>query len=263
MAKIQSPSGETEFFQTTELQQAFEKELKTGEKVTVAPGVIEAGFLREAPVRSEYLQAFQDWKDKLYNPVEPFQPPVFRVNCTAVVRPITLQVSEAFTNNVAYSSAPELNFVTTIDTSQGFFPVPQFNSTCLSVFTGSNWEWSIPPLPFSLTRNRSKPSPIQIIVPDYYTLKCYAKIEPVIPNTGQIDFSGGAMPYGVTITTGLGGGVSYATGAFICDNLPSGEYEIFNLKADLYVPAYGGPFLYGTSNCSYTLFNYTFTNLYP
>lgn len=265
MAKIQSPSGETEFFQTTELQQAFEKELKTGEKVTIAPGVREASFLREAPVRAEYLQAYQDWKDKLYNPIDPQQPPVFRAICTAVVRPLKLEISEAFTNTVAYSSMPELDFVTTLDTSQGFFNVPQCNATCLSIFNGTEWEWSIPPLPFSLTRNRSNASQTQIIAPDYYTLRCYARIEPVIPNTGQIDFSGGVAPYGVTFTAGpTGGGVSYATGAFSCNNLPLGEYEIFNVVADLFVPAYTAtPYPYGLSNCSYTLFNYRFTNLYP
>lgn len=264
MAKIQSPSGETEFFQTTELQQAFEKELKTGEKVSIAPGVREASFLREVPVRAEYLQAFQDWKDKLYNPVEPFQPPVFRANCTRVIRPLRLRISEAFTNAVAYSSSPELDFVTTLDTSQGFFDVPQCNATFLSTFDGTVWEWLSNPLPFSQTINRSKASQFQIIVPDYYTLRCYARIEPTISNTGQIDFSGGVAPYGVTITSGpTGGGVSFATGAFSCNNLPLGEYEIFNLKADLFVPAYSTPYPYGLSNCSYTLFNYTFTNLYP
>jgi hypothetical protein len=257
MAKIQSPSGETEFFQTTELQQAFEKELKTGEKVTVAPGVIEAGFLREAPVRAEYLQAFQDWKDKLYNPVEPFQPPVFRAVCTAVVRPITLLIGEAYTDTSSYLNMPELTFLTAINTSQGYFPVPQCNDTFFSFFNGSEWEWSANPLPFSKNQNRSAPSQYEIIVPDYYTFTAYVKIDPAIPNTGVVNFDG------VSITTGLGGGVSYASGAFTCSNLPSGNYEIFNLKADLYVPAYGGPFLYGTSNCSYTLFNYTFTNLYP
>jgi len=264
MAKIQSPSGETEFFQTTELQQAFEKELKTGEKVSIAPGVKEASFLREAPVRSEYLQAYQDWKDKLYNPIDPPQPPVFNVRCTAVVRPFQLVINEAYTNTVAYSSMPELDFVTTLDTSQGFFNVPQCNATFLSTFNGTEWEWLSNPLPFSQTTNRSNASQAQIIVSDYYTLQAFARIEPVIPNTGQINFSGFA-PNGITFTAGpSGGGVSYATGPFSCNNLPSGEYEIFNVVADLFVPAYTAtPYPYSLSNCSYTLFNYRFTNLYP
>jgi len=81
MAKIQSPSGETEFFQTTELQQASEKELKTGEKVSIAPGVVEASFLREAPVRAEYQSAFDQFKERILNPYSPSQPRAFRYIC--------------------------------------------------------------------------------------------------------------------------------------------------------------------------------------
>jgi hypothetical protein len=81
MAKIQSPSGETEFFQTTELQQAFEKELKTGEKVSIAPGVIEASFLREATTRAEYKDAFDQFRERILNPYVPSQPPVQRFSC--------------------------------------------------------------------------------------------------------------------------------------------------------------------------------------
>lgn len=233
--------------------------------MTIAPGVREASFLREAPVRAEYLQAFQDWKDKLFNPIETIQPPVFRGRCNRATRPYQLQISGAFTNAVAYSNSPELTFVTTLDTSQGYFPVPQCNDTFLSTFNGTEWEWSSNPLPFSTNINRSSGSPNTFTVADYYTLRCYAKIEPAILNTGQINFSGGVAPYGVSFTVGSGGGVNFATGAFSCNNLPAGQYEIFNLKGDLYVPAFSPPppALYGVSRCSYTLFNYRLTNLYP
>ena len=83
MAKIQSPSGETEFFQTTELQQAFEKELKTGEKVSIAPGVIEASFLREAPIRAELSYLYEQFRDRILNPYDPFQPPAPFFQCPA------------------------------------------------------------------------------------------------------------------------------------------------------------------------------------
>ena len=264
MAKIFDPSGETEFFEITELQQAFEKELKTGEKVTVSAGVKEASILREAPIRADLAGLYQEFKDRILNPFIPIQPPVFRARCTAVLRPMRLEIAEAYTNSVAYTGSPELYFETTLDTSQGYFNVPQCNANFFSTFNGTEYEWLSNPLPFSQLANRSSASQTQIIVPDYYTLRAYTIIQPVIPNTGEIFFDGGIPPYGVTITALLGGGVSFATGAFSCANLPFGEYEIFNLKADLFVPAYGAtPYPYSLSNCSYTLFNYRFTNLFP
>jgi hypothetical protein len=97
MAKIQSPSGETEFFQTTELQQAFEKELKTGEKVSIAPGVVEASFLREAPVRAEYQSAFDQFKERILNPYGPSQPRAFRYICEPFIQANSQSMQPIFT----------------------------------------------------------------------------------------------------------------------------------------------------------------------
>jgi len=261
MAKIQNPSGETEFFQITELQQAFEKELKTGEKVSVAPGVREASFLREAPVRAEYTEAFKDFKDRLLNPYVPPTPPVTRFVCTAVVRPITLTISTArATNGAFYSGTPMiLGFKTTINTTFGDYKVPECNQEFIGVDDGfGNWDFE--PLPFTNTRNRSQPSAVEIIVPDYFILSAYLRDwNPDDITAGNIDFND------ISITTGLGGGVSYSTGPFSCFGMPAGDFVpgIFEIKADLYVPEYyANPKPYGLSSCSYTLFNYRLTNFY-
>ena len=97
MAKIQSPSGETEFFQTTELQQAFEKELKTGEKASIAPGVVEASFLREAPVRAEYQSAFDQFKERILNPYAPNQPRAFRYKCEPFISSNLISLQPIYT----------------------------------------------------------------------------------------------------------------------------------------------------------------------
>lgn len=261
MAKVFSPSGETEFFQITELQSAFEKELKTGEKVTVIPGAKEASFLREAPVRADWTIPFQQFKERVLNPVNPIQPPVTRYVCTAVVRQMILQILGAHVGTGAYYSAtPYLGFTTTLDISAGLFPVPQCNTEFGGVPDGLGG-YDFQPLPFQNNINKSSPSAVEIIVPNYYTLTAYLlDWTPDDPPNGQIDFSG------INITNGLGGGTDFSTGAFSCIGMPAEDYvpSIFQLKADLYVPKYGGPFNYGVvSNCSYTLFNYSFTNFYP
>jgi hypothetical protein len=76
MPKFTSPSGETEFFKQTELQKAFEKELKTGEKVIITPGVKEASFLREAPIRAELAGVYAEFIDRVVNPLPVTQPPI-------------------------------------------------------------------------------------------------------------------------------------------------------------------------------------------
>jgi hypothetical protein len=113
--------------------------------------------------------------------------------------------------------------------------------------------------PFVNTRNRSHASSTQIIVPDYYRLIC-----------STVDFFPDANAdvecLGVNIITGTGGGVSYSSGAILCTGLTaeSAERPIFELLADLFIPAYSAtPYPYDLSNCSYTLFNYRFTNFFP
>ncbi|NBV78188.1 hypothetical protein EBR66_08570, partial [bacterium] len=76
MPKFTSPSGETEFFKQTELQKAFEKELKTGEKVIITPGVKEASFLREAPIRANLAGVYAEFLDRVVNPLPVTQTPI-------------------------------------------------------------------------------------------------------------------------------------------------------------------------------------------
>jgi len=267
MAKIQSPSGETEFFQTTELQQAFEKELKTGEKVTIAPGVREASFLREAPIRAEYLQAFQDWKDKLFNPIDPIQPPVRLFRCTLALRFNNLIIGD--TNTLAppgttYAQTPILGFTTTRN------PVPAlgariYGPTCNSEFPGVSAPggYNFEPLPFQDTRTKADPREDEVIVPNYWTLTAYVK-----DWYPAVQALGGVATSGISITnTGDGGGTDFSTGIFVSQNIPAGDLvsNIFNIVADLYIPAYDDPTpSHGISGkCSYTLFNYRLTNNYP
>lgn len=259
MAKIVSPSGETEFFQITELQAGFEKELKTGEKVSVVPGAKEASILREAPVRSDWVLAFQQYKERVLNPINPIQPPVKRFFCQSVIRPMSLSMLDAgATNAVTYYQTPILSFSTVKDTTYGNFPVPQCNQSFQGVSAGGAFLFFPPP--FQSTINKSSPSAVEIVVPDYYTLTAtiedWDTDDP--PNSEIIVDS-------VDITNGLGGGTNFSTGNFSCLGIPnSASTPIFEIKADLYVPVYGGPFNYGvTTNCSYTLFNYRFTNFYP
>lgn len=261
MAKVFSPSGETEFFQITELQSAFEKELKTGEKVTVIPGAKEASFLREAPVRADWTIPFQQFKERVLNPVNPIQPPVTRYVCEAVIRPMELDIlaSYADPNGASPLTTPYLKFQTTLDTALISASVPQCNTDFTGISGGGVYNFT--PLPFHSAISKATPSAVEIISPDYYTLTGYVFDwlwdDPTLPilNVGGID-----------ITNGLGGGTNYSSGAFQCFNIPNStpSIPVFEIKADLYVPKYGGPFNYGVvSNCSYTLFNYNFTNYYP
>jgi hypothetical protein len=261
VAKIFDPSGETEFFEITELQQAFEKELKSGEKVTFNAGIKEGSILREAPIRADLAGFFQEFKDRILNPYIPPQPSVTRFQCTAVVRPITLNIFPSYVepNGASDLSTPYLQFTTVLNTLSGFYNVPQINTDFEGIFDGSAYNFT--PLPYAQTQNRTHPSAVQIIVPDYYTLTGYVF---------DWDWDNPALPIvsmdGIDITTGLGGGVSYFSGAITCNNIPNSipPTPIFELKADLFVPAYyNTPYPYSLTACSYTLFNYSFTNFFP
>lgn len=260
MAKIFDPSGETEFFEITELQQAFEKELKTGEKVAVSAGVKEASILREAPIRADLAGLYQEFKERILNPYVPPQPPVQRFKCTAVIRAMSLGISYTQTpiNPPNFSTPPTLRFATEIDTSQGYFPVPSCDQDFVA-FPIDPAEIGYIGSPFVNVRNRSKPSANVLIVPDYYQLIC--STVNFLP-----DADANVECFGVTITAGLGGGVSYSSGLINCNGLTadSNERPIFQLLADLYVPEYGAtPYPYNLTSCSYTLFNYRFTNFFP
>jgi hypothetical protein len=269
MAKIQSPSGETEFFQITELQQAFEKELKSGERVSVAPGVIEASFLREAPVRAEYEMAFNDFKDKMLNPQEPFQPPVRKFRCTLSLRLVTLTIGTAQTlSTTTYGQSPILSFSTTYNPPPlpGRYPyIPGCNNDYSSVFSGPPINTYIfTGLPFQSFYNRTAPRETELIIPNYYTLT--ASLQDWSPTTQAL---GGISCSVVSIINeSSGGGTNFVSGPIVSQNIPAGTSvpNIFNLVADLYVPGYDDPrpFKYGVNDaCSYTLFNYRFTNNYP
>jgi len=259
MAKIFSPSGETEFFEITELQKGFEKELKTGEKVAVAPGVREASFLREAPIRAEYVALFEQYRDRTLNPIDPYQPPVNRFFCTAVVKPITFDIGlcSVDPDGASYSGDLFFDLTTALNISSGYFNVAEPNFS--SQNTPSVGVYNFDSTPLTNSHSRSSPSAVEIIVPDYFVATgSFPNWNWDNPTFPSFDCAG------ISYTCGLGGGVSFSQGAFYCQNIPNGtDVPIFELRADLYVPKYGGPFLYGTQNCSYTLFNYRFTNFYP
>jgi hypothetical protein len=82
MAKIQSPSGDTQFFQTTETQKQFERSLQ-GEKVTISQGVKEASILQEAPIRTDLQALYNEFKDKLLHPDQPTQRECQRFGCVS------------------------------------------------------------------------------------------------------------------------------------------------------------------------------------
>jgi hypothetical protein len=264
MAKIQSPSGETEFFQVTELQQAFEKELKSGEKVSVAPGVIEASFLREAPVRAEYEMAFNDFKDKMLNPQEPFQPPARKFFCALSLRIETLRIENTSTLSspgTTYSQTPTLGFTTTFNPPAPPNRAPKCNSEFPGVLTSGVYNFQT--LPFENFITKSAPREVELIIPDYWTLTAYLKDwSPAVQALGGISCGGISV-----LNTGDGGGTNFVSGTIVSQNIPAGTLvpNIFNIVADLYIPAYDDPNPdHGiTGKCSYTLFNYRLTNLYP
>jgi len=267
MAKIQSPSGETEFFQTTELQQAFEKELKTGEKVTIAPGVKEASFFREAPVRAEFTEAFKDFKDRLLNPYVPPQVPAFRCRCAKVIITRTAYWLPDF--GFDYDPAtPDLGcylrFKSSVQSVLGGAPNYRFDQKYIAVFenggtTGGEIYWDAPFL--QSTGIQTNCQQLAETIPDWLTMEGFLGCEPG-ENLNWI------APYKfirnelVSIDWIYGGAQNYTTPSFTCDNLPdlSGgqEIKLWDIKADLFIPAYTG-----ASTCYKNLTNIRFTNLYP
>jgi hypothetical protein len=147
VAKIFDPSGETEFFEVTELQQAFEKELKTGEKVTFTAGVKEGSILREAPIRADLVSFYQEFKDRILNPYIPPQIPVTRFrNCIGFpTRKIGLYISLIASQRMSTSGI-----------GQNFFTVPTFLPTPTNYSQGGAfWTTSTS----SSTQDPSPPNP--------------------------------------------------------------------------------------------------------
>jgi len=278
MAKIQSPSGETEFFQVTELQQAFEKELKTGEKVAVAPGVIEASFLREAPVRAEYIEAFQEFKDRLINPYVPPTPPVKRCICLIAIRAWQFDFSlnsERYINNTASQfigvrSESDQNIYPNLTSGLDFDEVAQGTTT------------DTPPGPYEYNFANTSLGGRQfvgcndnaVVLSDYLRMTGYVGFknsdsDPLVNgwyNTGGTVF---AEDYDFTLKYVAQNGTiqNYSPGVFNMNvpssdtwpAIPPGQFQssldVWTLKADLYKPA---------GNCRFPTFqNFRFTNLYP
>jgi len=266
MAKIQSPSGETEFFQITELQQAFEKELKSGEKVSVAPGVTEASFLREAPVRAEFAQAFQEFKDRILNPYIPPQPPSFRCICNKAI--ITRTALWDLDFGFAYDPAtPDLGcylrFKSSVVSVLGGAPNYIFDTKHQAVAFDPSGEiyWNTPF--FQSTGVRTGCQQNAQTIPDWITMEGFLGCDP-----GQnLDWLTGAeiVQNYVSIDWLYGGSQNYTTPSFNLNGLPnlSGgqEIKLWDIKADLFIPAYTS--LPPGTSCYKNLTNIRFTNFYP
>jgi hypothetical protein len=287
MAKIQSPSGETEFFQTTELQQAFEKELKTGEKVTIAPGVKEASFFREAPVRAEFTEAFQEFKDRLINPYVPPTPPVQRCICLLVLRQWGFNYyipSSYYFNNVGPNVTPTLpqewygvisetksdiypNLVNNLD----FYNSQQGVRTADDPTNGRTYGFNQPSPPLQ-GRVLSGCTESEILIPDFLTMTGFVGYSNKdLPNDsngwyGQngdsIFIDGGVISFQYVLKTGGLFTQSYTFNA----NIPSSDtwtrpeatptaLPIWTLQAD--IRKYAGKCLWPEFE------NFRFTNLYP
>ena len=267
MAKIFDPSGETEFFEITELQKGFEKELKTGEKVTIAPGVREASFLREAVIRADLAHQYEDFKDRVLNPPEPPQPPSFRCICPKV---IITEMAEWNTDfGFQYDPAtPNLGCYL------------RFRSSTLSNLAGAsnyNFDVKYPAITFDPGGEIYFNTPFQnntnistacqqtaSTIGGWLTMEGFIGCEP----GESLNWTGGPgslFTNNVTINWRYGGNQSHATGIFNCNNIPDipygTEFKLWELTADLFLPAYiSAP---PNQTCYKNLTNFTFTNLYP
>jgi hypothetical protein len=279
MAKIQSPSGETEFFQITDIEKAFEKQLKTGEKVTVVPGVKEASFLREAPVRAEYTEAFKDFKDRLLNPYVPPTPPVKRCICLIAVRPWQFDfslISERYIDNTASQfigvrSESDQSIYPNLTSGLDFDEVTQGTTT------------DTPPGPYEYNFENTSViggrqfvgcNDVAVVLPDYLRMTGYVGVknsdsDPLV--NGWYSTSGIVIAEDYLfelkyVSTG-GTILTYSPGYFNMNvpssdtwpDIPTGQFnstlDVWTLKADLYKPA---------GQCRYPTFqNFRFTNLYP
>lgn len=285
MAKIQSPSGETEFFQITDIEKAFEKELKTGEKVTVAPGVIEASFLREAPVRAEYMEAFQEFKDRLINPYVPPTPPVKRCICALVIKQwiFTYDIADAFDFN-GVGVLPEQWYGVISETKGDIYPnlVNQldFNSAeqgLLTVDSPTGRQYAFPAKTYP-NYDRGKIvagcTESEFLIPDFLTMTGYVGFKdfinidpefsgwygqggnPITINNGQISFdytnkTGSTLNYSQTFNATIPSSNTWPPQ----DPASLAQLPIWTLQAD--IRKYAG-------KCYWPQFeNFRFTNLYP
>lgn len=259
MARITSPGGETEFFEITELQQAFEKELKTGEKVIVTPGVKEASFLREAPIRAELEKAWAEFRERVLNPIDPYQPEVPRPICPHGFFIVDSSFDFSLCSGTGFKATATPIVIADWNGSgqapfPGQFSVPTFPYyTGIQQSVGSHSGGGTFTFP-TLTQNSLPVAPSvnysSFTIPDYLTITM--KIKNVDSVTGTVNLSG------IRITQTFGG---FNTGLFNCNNIPDtvGSQEIIlaELKWDGTVTIL--PFACGWG--TYT--NYRFTNFYP
>lgn len=272
MARIFSPSGETEFFQITEIQQAFERELLTGEKIEIIPGMREVSILREAPVRAELGTLYEQFRDRVLNPTDPFQPPVPFFSCPTWIGYPDGQFESGNASGVSASPNPPELHVTLNQTYPG---IAQWVSQ--SAFTVGNpvfggfsflkipWSITFSPQPQNLANFSGGYGPTgyygpTVNFPGAFTAQIgVAWWNPTGPNSIQ------NMQLGIqynnlnnlqpTDPTTAGG---YASPIFSCTNIPANNsatpIPIATISADYNRVQY---------SCLPTLQNFTFTNLYP
>lgn len=261
MAKITGPGGETEFFQITELQQAFEKELKTGEKITVAPGVREASFLREAPIRAEFQKSWDAFRDRVLNPPVPPQPPVPRPICPAVITnsTSTFDLSTALGSGFNPASSPVLlaEWIWNLPNPPppnppGIGGLPYFsgNFTSNGAWNGANFIFPS----MQITDPAIFPSPRYAtqIIPNVMTVNL--KIKNVVTIAGSASITGATLsvPWSTQFNQ-----------AFNSNNIPDtvGTQEL--LLCSLGVDVKEWNYSVNPTPCFQQFINFVFTNFYP
>lgn len=255
MARVFSPSGETEFFEVTELQAGFEKELKTGERVTIAPGARDASFLREAPVRAELSQLYEQFRDRVLNPPDPFQSPAPFFQCPAWISNGDAELEAGPATGVTASPNPP-EIIVAINQQQ--LSVARWNNQTASnpgTLSGASYVFSGIPFGGGLS------SPLLYGPYNYYgppisvPLSLSASISVAWWNPGitsnfqniRLQINWFQFPL-----------IIYDTGYFTCNNIPAN-----NSATPLPIATVTADFSRGQYTCNGTLSNFVFTNLYP
>ena len=258
MAKIFSPSGETEFFQITEIQKAFEREILTGEKIEIIPGAKEVTILREAPIRAEFGTLYEQFRDKVLNPVDPFQPPAINLTCLAWVNngDCTFDSGPA-TGVTALPNPPEL--VVTINQNQS--SVARWNNQTATVTgspAGANYVFASIPFGGPLL------SPFFFGPVAYYGPPIFVP-SALSASVGVAWWNPGAISslQNSRLVIGWNGQnipppIQYDTGFFTCNNIPAN-----NSAVPIPIATVTADFSRAQYSCQGTLQNFTFTNLYP
>ena len=264
MAKIFDPSGETEFFQITELQQAFEKELKTGEKVTVSAGVKESSILREAPIRADLVGFYQEFKDRILNPYVPPQPSAFRAICPRVIIQKTASWGVEF--GYEYDPAtPDLGcyarFKSSIVSNLLGAPNYVFDTKYTPTIFYPSGEFAFGSAFIHSTSIFTAGQQFASTIPDWLTMEGFIGCE-VGENLDWIPPNSAVFTDEISINWFYGGAQNYTVPAFVSQNLQNlfggQEIKLWEIKADLFLPAYAG-----SGTCYKNLTNIRFTNLFP